>query len=318
MINHIKRKRKRMAKVQRRSYSPKLQNTRSTIYRHIIADSYSDKILSHLDAGFEKDLFLATLRNLSDHGNPVRFNNFAYCMREIIGIILAKYSSDEDIKKCSWYIKPPDTEVTRLQRVVYAVCGGMEVDYVRSTILEIEEDEVDVLSETLSGFSKKFNQLSKFTHVRSSKNFNISDEKCEELSKAVLKLTSDILSLIDDCRKEIQWKIDEQVSDTVIDTSVQSTMDGLDILSTHGMVNYIDLDEYSVSGITSQSIEIVGRGTAYCILEWGSRSDMRNGDGASIETDFPYNFTAHVSLTNLDDVHIPENHMDIDNSSWYE
>ena len=239
-------------------------------------------------------------------------------MREIIGIILAKYSSDEDIKICSWYLKPQDTEVTRLQRVVYAVCGGMEVDYVRSTILEIEEDEVDVLSETLSGFSKKFNQLSKFTHVRSSKNFNISDEKCEELSKAVLKLTSDILSLIDDCRKEIQWKIDEQVSDTVIDTSVQSTMDGLDILSTHGMVNYIDLDEYSVSGITSQSIEIVGRGTAYCILEWGSRSDMRNGDGTSIETDFPYSFKAHVSLSNLDDIVIPENHMDIDNSSWLE
>jgi hypothetical protein len=310
-----------MSKVQRRSYGSKTtkdKSTRSTLYKHLIADVYAEKILSHLDVGFEKNLFLASLRNLSDHGNPVRFNNFAYCMREIISIILAKYSSDDDIKNCCWYEQPSDTEVTRVQRVTYAICGGMDVEYVKNSILEIEEDEEDILSETLSSFNKKFRDLNKFTHVRSAKHFDISDIKCEELSKAVLKLTSDIVSLIDECRREIKWKIDEQISDTVVDTSVQTTMDGLDILSSHGMVNYIDLDEYSVNNITSQSIEVVGSGTAYCILEWGSGSDMRRGDGASIETDFPYSFKAFVSLSNLDDIVIPENHMDIDNSSWFE
>jgi hypothetical protein len=60
------------------------QNFIEQLYKHLICNSDSVKILEHLNTGFEKDLFLASLNNLSDKGNPLRFNNFAYCMREII------------------------------------------------------------------------------------------------------------------------------------------------------------------------------------------------------------------------------------------
>ena len=62
MINYIKQKRKRMAKVQKRTYAVIPQSKRTAIYKHLKADLCSDKILSHLDAGFEKSLFLASLR----------------------------------------------------------------------------------------------------------------------------------------------------------------------------------------------------------------------------------------------------------------
>ncbi|KPM90516.1 hypothetical protein HJ131_05130 [Vibrio parahaemolyticus] len=318
MINYIKQKRKRMAKVQKRTYAVIPQSKRTAIYKHLKADLCSDKILSHLDAGFEKSLFLASLRNLSDHGNPLRLNNFAYCMREVIGLILSKYSSDEDIKRCRWFVQDPNTDVTRVQRVVYAICGGMSPEYVRETILEVEEEEDDLLAETLKSFSKKFNALSKYTHVRSDKYFNASEKDCEEQSKNILVLTSDILTLIEDCRNEILWKIEEHLNKAVINASIERTMEGLDILSSHGMVNYLELEDYSVEKITSQSIEINGGGTAYCTLEWGSRSDWRNGDGASLDTDFPFNFKAFAAIANFEDIDIPENHIDIDNRSWYE
>lgn len=307
-----------MAKVQKRTYAVIPQSKRTAIYKHLVAHSCSNKILSHLDVGFEKNLFLASLRNLSDHGNPLRLNNFAYCMREVIGMILSKYSSDEDIKRCQWFVQDPNTDVTRVQRVIYAICGGMTPEYVRVTILEEEEEEDDLLSETLKGFTKKFNALSKYTHVRSDKHFNASEKDCEEQSKIILMLTSDILTLIDDCRSDILWKIEDHLSDAVINASIERTMEGLDILSSHGMVNHLELEEYSVERITSQSIEIKGEGTACCTLEWGSKSDWRNDNGASLDTDFPFEFIALVSISNFEDIDIPENYIDIDNSSWYE
>jgi hypothetical protein len=97
------------------------------------------------------------------------------------------------------------------------------------------------------------------------------------------KLTSDVLILIEDCRREILWKIKEHLNDAVFNASIKRTMEGLGIPSSHGMVNYLELEDYSVEKITSQSIEINGGGTAYCTLEWGSRSDWRNADGASLD-----------------------------------
>lgn len=312
------RKRKRMAKVQKRTYDVRTKNSRSMLFNNLCSSQYTQKILEHLDEGFEKKLFIASLKNLSDKGNPLRFNNFAYCMREIIGIILDKYSEDDDIKRCSWFVQPNDTDVTRVQRVTYAICGGMTSDYVKEHILEDVDEDENLLDETLKTFSKKFNNLSKYTHVRTEKNFDISNILCEKLSLEVLKLTNDIVTLVENCRREIHSKIYERISNAVIDESVQSTLDGLDILSSHGYVEYVNVSDYEVSSITSRYIVITGVGEASCVLEWGSGSDFRNGDGATMTDEFPLMFKAHISLNNLDDINIFAGDIDIDNSSWFE
>lgn len=317
MIVKIKKIRKRMAKVQKRSYNIRCRNSRSMLFSHLCTHAYSQKILTHLDSGIEKDLFIASLRNLSDKGNPLRFNNFAYCMREIIGIILDKYSDDTDIKQCQWFIQAEDTDVTRVQRVTYAIYGGMSRAYVKDNILEIEDDEENVLDETLKSFNKKFRTLSIYTHVRAEKNFNISNVLCEKLSLDVLKITNDIVSLIENCRKEIQSKVYEKIGNTVINESIQSTLEGLDILSTHGYVEYANINEYEVSTITSQYIIIDGSGDVSCTLEWGSGSDFRNGNGATMSEEFPLNFRAHICVNNLDDISIFEGDIDINNESWF-
>lgn len=314
--------RKRMAKVQKRTYAVRAKNSRSMLFNNLCASPFTQKILEHLDEGFEQKLFIASLRNLSDKGNPLRFNNFAYCMREIIGIILDKYSEDDDIKQCSWFVQPDDTDVTRVQRITYAICGGMTCDYVKEHVLEnVDEDEDEdenLLDETLKTFNKKFKTLSKYTHVRSEKNFDISNALCEKLSLEVLKLTSDIVTLVENCRSEIHSKIYERINNAVVDQSVQSTLDGLDILSSHGYVEYVNVNEYEVSSITSSYIIITGSGEASCVLEWGSNSDFRHGDGSTTTDEFPLLFKAHISLNDLDDINIFDGDIDIDNSSWFE
>ncbi|MCG9629036.1 hypothetical protein L1D34_30035 [Vibrio mediterranei] len=317
MITKIKKTRKRMAKVQQRTYGVRVRSGRSTLYNHLINDDNSQKILSHLGVGFEQNLFLASLENLSDKGNPVRFNNFAYCMREIISIILAKYSDDDEIQRCAWFVPPSDTTVTRKQRVIYSICGGLELEYVKREVLQIEEDEENILDQTLKVFGKKFGELSKYTHVRSDSSFNISNDLCEKLSKEVLKLTSDIVRLVEQCRSEIQNLVREQISETVTQEALTTTLEGLDILSSHGHVNDVEISEFSVDDIDSQWLKIKGTGYAYCTLVWGSGSDFRNDNGATMDEDFPLNFTAHIPLGNFNDVQIFEGDIDVDNREWF-
>ncbi len=102
-------------------------------------------------------------------------------MREIISIILAKYSDDDEIQRCAWFVPPSDTTVTRKQRVIYSICGGLELEYVKREILQIEEGEENILDQTLKVFGKKFGELNKYTHVRSDSSFNISNDHCEKL-----------------------------------------------------------------------------------------------------------------------------------------
>lgn len=317
MIRKIRKIRKRMAKVQKRTYGLRVRSGRSAQFNHLRNSEYSRKISSHLDPGFEQSLFLASLENLSDIGNPVRFNNFAYCMREIISIILAKYSDDEDIKRCAWYKKPQDTEVTRKQRVIYAICGGMTLDYVKNEILEVGDSNENILDETLKVFSKKFSELSKYTHVRSDSTFNINATLCETLSKEVLKLASDIVSLVEQCRSEIQHRVNEQVNEAVAQESLETTLDGLDILSTHGHVNDVEVSGFEVIAIDSEWVRVKGEGNACCTLVWGSGSDFGRGDGATLDQDFQLDFVAHVSINNFDDVQIFEGDIDIDNREWF-
>ena len=45
---------------------------------------FVNDFLNHLETNFEKELFTACLRNYASHGNPLRFHNFAFSIRELI------------------------------------------------------------------------------------------------------------------------------------------------------------------------------------------------------------------------------------------
>lgn len=55
------------------------------------------KFKSTLETEFEKELFIASLRNYASHGNPLRFHNFAYTMRELILHVIARKAPEEKV-----------------------------------------------------------------------------------------------------------------------------------------------------------------------------------------------------------------------------
>lgn len=321
-IKASRRRRKKMAKVQQRNLYKGLHKEkyhRTALYKHLIANQNSIKILEYLSYGFEKDLFLASLNNLSDKGNPLRFNNFAYCMREIITLILSKYSSDDEILKCCWYKNETKKEngVTRAQRAKYAIQGGLSDDRVFE-ILELDvDDDKGFISETLKEFTKLFRELNEHTHLRE-KRFNIGEELCESLASQILGVMKSILMMIEDLRDQINSHVEGEISDVLITEFVETTFDDLDILSTHSVVDYSQVDDHHVDSICSDHVKISVDGTVFCELQWGSGSDMRNGIGASMSESFPYKAIIHAKLTDLKKLELGEEGISVDTESWYE
>ncbi|WP_414863271.1 hypothetical protein [Pseudomonas chlororaphis] len=43
------------------------------------------------------------MRNLEDKQNKLRFNNFAYAMRELARHVLKRLAPDDKVLKCAWY-----------------------------------------------------------------------------------------------------------------------------------------------------------------------------------------------------------------------
>lgn len=63
----------------------------------------SDQIKKILTSQFEIELFETTLKCLSETENKLRYNNFAYSMRELSRHFLYSHSPEEKIKNSSWY-----------------------------------------------------------------------------------------------------------------------------------------------------------------------------------------------------------------------
>jgi hypothetical protein len=93
--------------------------------------------------GFERNLLAAAMSNLRVEDNPLRFNNFAYAIRELVRNAFERLAPDDVVRQCSLYRdetgKP--NAVSRRQRVYFSVQGGLSDEYVRDELgVDIAED----------------------------------------------------------------------------------------------------------------------------------------------------------------------------------
>ena len=126
----------------------------------LLQNKEMDIIRAWLASGFETELFDAAIRNLDDRQNPLRFNNFAYSVRETIRHVLKRLAPDEEVLRAQWYKN--DTErpegVTRKQRAYFAVQGGLSDGYVRNSLgLDTDADQ--------KALGRAIDELNKYTHI---------------------------------------------------------------------------------------------------------------------------------------------------------
>lgn len=269
------------------------------------------QIEKKLNTGFEKALFSAILKNVEDHDNPLRLNNFAYSMRELIRHILKRLAPDKNVLSCTWYKNETSKKdiISRSERSYYSVQGGLSNTYIEEVLgIEVKETHKKLL--------KAIEQLNKFTHIEPT-TFNLSSDDVENYSNKTIKAIFDFLTLIDICRIEIIEQLYEQIDNETVNEVLKETLDSLDVLATHYYIDEVYIDTIELYNIDHKTIFFKVIGTLTCELQWGSNGDIRHDNGHIAQRSFPFYCELVSPVEEPDAIEIIEGSLGVDTSSMY-
>lgn len=234
---------------------------------------------------FQKRLLDSAIKNLGDDENELQFNNFAYSIRELSRHILHSLSPQKEVLKCKWYrnlIKDTTNGVTRGQRIKYAIQGGLDDNTLNNQVIDIKS--VKIAQTTLV---KTIELLSKYTHINED-TFDIDSEKVKKLTDDVIDSFIVFVETMKESKSFILRSIEDNLSEEVIQHTLENQTDEVDMLSTHQEIDEINIDEIKITKIGADKIDIKTIGSLDIILQYGSSGDQRRGDGHRMTMNFPF------------------------------
>lgn len=267
---------------------------------------FVNDFMSHLEADFEKELFTACLRNYASHGNSLRFHNFAFSIRELIKNIIEKKSPNDKLLQASWYKREHEHyEISRRQRLKYCSQAKISDAYLGEEFLEESNERIDEML-------KLYFFLNKYTHI-TEKYMHPSPQEFFLKAKQILQIATEILNGIHICRDELIRTLEDKIRNAVIDTAVSSMPENLVTIANHAYVDYTEVEEFGITSIDDEYINIYASGTVYVTQEYGSRND-----GVSLEESYP--FTLHMAshLDSPETFEVISEALEVDTSSWYD
>lgn len=246
-------------------------------------------INDHLLDGFEKEFFAEAIKNLESNSR-LRLSNFLYAIRELIREVLARMSPDEKVIGSQWFL-PDDQEnpkkITRRQRMMYAIHGGIDPDYVEESLL-INAHEI------IKNLKNKIDKLSKYTHITKDIFYENVIKSPNEIVQDELSIFSEFLTEIQSCKESVVQKLNDRLYDHVTSEFLSSTVIDIDHLSTHHFVEDISIDDITIKEVNDDTLAIEVEGSIYVAQQYGSSIDLENDNGAVIYTNFPY--ICHICL----------------------
>ncbi len=263
---------------------------------------------------FELELYEAAVHNLADLNNKLRFNNFAYAMRELSRHVLHRLAPSDRVLKCSWYknLTQDADGITRMQRAIYATQGGLSDKFVRDTLNIDPSDAHKTLRDAI-------NRLSQYTHVEKEV-FDLSADTVDKLASEITHAFSGFAAVIRDCRSLIIEGLEEAIHENTVNEVLSDSLLAVDEIATHFSLEEVYVDSAEVTDITHDTIHLLARGNLGVILQWGSNSDIRRGEGAELDESFP--FTCELTCTVSDDLlpedlEVLEDSLMVDTREWY-
>ena len=239
---------------------------------------------------FSRTVMKSAKHALADNENPLRANFFATAMRILFEHTLHSLAPDEEVKACTWFKPEPDTEgrPTRPQRITYAIQGGLDPHFVATDL------QVDV-KPLFRRLKSAIQELSKHVHGRADTLISEADAQ-ETFMLEMLNDFSEMMSVYEDCRRQILSPIEERVSNEAVDALMEETIQSIDELATHHSIEEVYVDHTEVAAITHDRIVYAVEGTIAVVLQWGSNSDLRNDMGAESEQNFPFTCRIEVPI----------------------
>lgn len=281
-----------------------------------INDMFEDDekiIRAYLRGGFEFKFFDACLRNLADTANPLRLNNFAYAMRELMRNVFARMAPDDEVLNASWYIQNEDTTgPTRMQRMKYAIQGWLSDETMQ------EELHLDI-TWPLKSLKQSIDDLSKYTHV-GPETFDARDEDVDDMVTEVLSSVANVFSLITTTRKAVHNAVLDCVNKDMVQQFYLTTNPDVDMLASHHELENFWVTDIEKTDDENGCVNVEVRGSVDVRLQYGSDGDMRRGDGYETNEKFPFTAELEVSYKNeYGDIRIANNgNYYIDTDSFYE
>ena len=271
------------------------------------------QIMGALDTEFKRSVFDAALKSFEQLDNPLRLNNLATGLRELIRLVLRDLAPDGDIKACCWYTPETDKHgnetITRTQRIHYAVHAGLPIDFVQDTL------HIDI-KKRIKGFNTLNGKFSKFTHIEE-KTFGIEDWEAEQFAEEALEIFHSLYETIEDCRTSTYRAMEEYAKDAVEDELFGSVNSELDQLATHYSVSEVNMEDLELT-MDSHKITLEITGSVDCDFQYGSSSDVEKGDGAESSHAYPFTCKYEADIKTPSKLVLVFDSLNIDNSSFYE
>lgn len=269
-----------------------------------------------IKTSFEQDLCEAAFDNLQTK-SKLRFNNFAYSIRELSRHILHRLAPSDDVQRCSWY-KPTKNEkgvivITRADRINYAIYGGFDNNALSAMGLNgyIENARKNLLA--------SIDSLSKYTHINKD-TFDVSDSETSELVNNVIDSFNGFVDCMNDIRQQVVACLEAEINQEILSATIYETYSDIDILSTHSSIENYSIDSITVDIITSQEVVLKVSGSVDVRLQYGSDGDQRRGDGYVTNMDIPYEASVSADIkASLKKFHLNGNiQFDFDTNPYYE
>jgi hypothetical protein len=265
------------------------------------------ELRSKLIDDFSGLVLTGALKVVADPSNPIRLNLFAAAMRELFGHTLHALAPDANVTKCEWFKLEPHTNgPTRRQRTKYATQGGLSDDY-------IEEIGVDV-EHLHDAAIKAVEEMSKYTHVRPGTIVTEPHEITVFVAGAMHALLG-LFASFDECRSRVLDALSEEIDGEAVNALITETIQSVDELATHHSVEEVYVEQTRVIALTHETIYFKATGTLAVELQWGSNSDLRRGDGATLDDSFPFEVTMESPIDGISTF----NHVEysVDTRKWH-
>jgi hypothetical protein len=249
------------------------------------------------------------LKVAMDADNPIGGNLFAAAVRELAGHILHTRAPDDAVRQCGWFVQARDTRtVTRAQRASYIAHAGLYPSYVEGTLGLDREEYIDPLIEAMDA-------LNKATHVRPD-TIVAGDAEIRVLADDILIALSSLMETVEQCRDAVIQELHKSINTPVLVKLMSETVGALDELSTHTIVEDTSVENIQIVDLGVHRLDLALEGTVYVTLQYGSGSDFRRGDGATMEDHYPFTANLEVSIGETLTFGEPTD-LNVDNSSFY-
>jgi len=262
----------------------------------VINNELLQDISDNLATRFERDLFVASIENITNSTSLIRFNNFAYAIRELTRHVLKRLAPDNEVLNSKWYKNETDTEnrISRKQRIYYAIHGGLLPTYVQNTL------NIDVES-FYKNFRDIINNLSKYTHIEK-ETFGIDEASTYLYANETLETLVELFDFIEKTKETLAEALFEKAISALVDSIIEETFSSIDCLATSHELEYVHTETLGLQYIDHKFIYFEAIGELNYIMQWGSNSDVSKGDGLVSSNAFPFKCKLRSNVLNPDEI----------------